>query len=247
MWTSKPLGRYQVLVLAAGMFTACTNGGTPGHGSPAPVVIQPSADGAPLAIPVVDDNVRHDTLLIQVTFDLGDGTHLMVASNVEETFEGLRLYHYRARPDSSAEILHVSAPAYDSWTMLPTFFGEGNGPDGKWILANFGERESWGQKVMWFSNGFHDRGFMHAALPERIEDENGPRLKCTNIAPHMRLAHHGDTAVFTFACDSVFLYDDHQGRTDIILPGGSLRYTYHPGNGLLLWIDGRPRPTQRPT
>ncbi|MBX2973836.1 MAG: hypothetical protein KF797_12095 [Flavobacteriales bacterium] len=216
----------------------------------APPVIAHGA--APVEYPVVDDNIRHDTLLIQTTFDMGDGTFVMVASNKEETFEGLRLYHYRARPDSSAEILHVSAPAYDSWTMLPTFFGsrasageEHEFVDG-WILANFGERESWGQKVMWFRDGFHDRGFMDVALPERTEDENGSQLKCANIAPHTRLANSGDTAIFTFACDSVFLYDDLAGRNDIIVPAHSIRYTYHPQAGLELWCNGQRRAVKQP-
>lgn len=240
MWTSKCGHTWALVVLIGACGTKPEGQGVPSH---PPVATVP---GGPLALTMVDDNVRHDTLLVQVTFDLGDGTHLMVASNVEETFEGLRLYHYRARPDSSAEILHVSAPAYDSWTMLPTLFGEGAGLNDKWVLANFGERESWGQKVMWFQQGFHDRGFMHVALPERMVEEDSTFLRRTNIAPHMRMDQRGDTTFFTFACDSVFLYDDNAGGVDLIVPSSSIRYILHPGAGLILWIDGQPRPTPRP-
>lgn len=244
MWTNKPSHRPWIALGAVVTFLAAC-GDRPEHDDA--VATTPGAP--PLEVPVVDDNVRHDTLLVQVTFDLGDGTYVMVASHREETFEGLRLYHYIARPDSSAEVLHVSAPAYDSWTMLPTFFGLGRSttdtmPMDRWILANFGERESWGQKVMLLQNGFQDRGFMHAALPERVVEEGRSSMKCANIAPHMRFATSADTAIFTFACDSVFLYDDHQGRTDIILPARTLRYTFHPHDGLVLWVDGRPRPAQ---
>ncbi len=86
---------------------------------------EPALNGfsGPLEYAVVPDNVVHDTLLVQVALNLQDGTNIMVASNIEEKFEGLRLYHYRALPDSSAEVLSVSVPAYDSWSMLPTFFG----------------------------------------------------------------------------------------------------------------------------
>lgn len=213
---------------------------------PRPPIVLSDEPGAPLPFPMVEDNVKHDTLLVQVTFDAGDGTFLMVASNVTETFEGLRLYRYRALPDSSALIISASSPAYDSWTMLPTFFGPRATLDSTWTLANFGERESWGQKVLWSHGGFTDRGFLHVALPERITENDSTFLRRTNVAPHMRWATSGDTTVFTFACDSVFLYDDELGATDIILPGKSLRYTLHPAAGLELWVNGQRRAVKQP-
>src|SRR6188474_799733 len=76
--------------------------------------------GIPIAYAQLEDNVKHDMLLIQTTFDLGDGTFVMVAGNVQETFEGIRLYRYRLLQDSTPEILAYSSPGYDSWTMLPT-------------------------------------------------------------------------------------------------------------------------------
>jgi DNA-binding MarR family transcriptional regulator len=44
------------------------------------------AGSAPFAFRAIEDNLRHDTLLIQTTFDLGDSTFVMVASP-EETID----------------------------------------------------------------------------------------------------------------------------------------------------------------
>lgn len=185
--------------------------------------------------PQVADNVKHDTLAVQITFDMQDGTHLMVASNTEETFEGLALYRYRAKVDSSAEILARSAPAYDSWTMFPTFFREpgSNGP--LLVFANFGEKQSWGQKVMLLdSTGFTDAGFLEVALPVRVNEQDSAYLKRESIAPVLRL--FGDT--LEFACDSLYIYDDGAGGRDRIVAAREAHYVI--GNGQpTLYMNGR--------
>jgi hypothetical protein len=196
-----------------------------------------------------DQNVYHDTLLVQTSFDLGDSTFIMVASNVDETFEGLRLIRYRFLPDSTVERMAWSAPAYDSWTMLPTFFplDTVHPDDANWVLANFGEKESWGQKVMLLDWEFMDMGFMDVALPERVMEDDTLRLKRRNVAPYMRYSEHGDTAVWLFACDSVYLYDDQEGHLDQVLHASRLRYTFEANEGLSLWVDGRKRTVKRPS
>jgi hypothetical protein len=203
---------------------------------------------APFAFRQFDQNVYHDTLLVQTTFDLGDSSFIMVASNVEETFEGLRLYRYRFKPDRTVEMMAVSAPAYDSWTMLPTFFPTDTlyPDDALWILANFGEKESWGQKLYWLDWDFNDMGFLDVALPEREMEDDTLRLKRRNIAPHMRYMEQGDTAVWLFACDSVYLYDDQAGGLDQVLAAQRLRYTFHRDEGLALWVDGKKRLVKKP-
>lgn len=211
-----------------------------------PVAIEPehSVPGSsPFAFEAIEDNIAHDTLLIQTTFDLGDSTFVMVAQNVEDTFEGLRLYRYRFLPDSSVEMMAISSPAYDSWTMLPTFFPLDTAypDDANWVLANFGERESWGQKAMLLDWEFMDVGFMDVALPERIVEDDTVRLKRRNVAPYMRYSESGDTAVWLFACDSVYLYDDQEGQMDQVIHARRLRYTFEANEGLALWVDGRKR------
>ena len=195
----------------------------------------------------MEDNIRHDTLLIQTTYAMGDGTFLMVASNVDPGFEGIRLYRYELLADSNAHLLSYSTGGYDSWTMLPTFFDIPNPPGTYLILANFGERESWGQKLMFMDSTFTDLGFLDVAFPQRITEGDTSFLKRTNVAPYGRLALHNDTAVFTFACDSLYLYDDMAGQNDLLVAANLVRYAYHPETGLVLWYNGQPRPVKLPS
>jgi len=217
---------------------------------PAAQVKDTIVSGAPpFAFTAVDDNIRHDTLLIQTTFDLGDSSFVMVASHREEKFEGVRLYRYRANPDSSAELIAASSPAFDSWTMLPTFFPVDTAHPGQtaWVLANFGERESWGQKLFRMSQDFVDMGFMDVALPERVEEDGQLALKRRSIGPSTRYEERNDTAYFRFACDSVYLYDDQAGHMDQLLPARAVHFTYHPGEGLALWLNGEKRLVRKPS
>ena len=204
---------------------------------------------APLVFRQFDQNIHHDTLLVQTSFDLGDSSYIMVASNVEESFEGLRLYRYRFKPDSAVEMMAISSPAYDSWTMLPTFFPLDSAfkTDVMWVLANFGEKESWGQKVMLLDWDFMDVGFMDVALPERVMEDDTLRLKRRNVAPNIHYLEQGDTAVWLFACDSVYLYDDQAGKLDQVIAAERLRYTFHRDEGLALWVDGKKRLVKKPT
>lgn len=230
------------MALFALLITACT--GTPEEKKAAPTV---EHGAGPVVFEALDDNIRHDTLLIQTTFNMGDSTYLMVAGNVEPKFEGIRLYRYQLLPDSNAHVLAYSNGAYDSWTMLPTFFSIPDPPGTYLILANFGERESWGQKLIYMDSTFTDLGFLDVAYPEHITESDSSYLKRTNLAPYGRLALHSDTAVFTFDCDSIFLYDDMAGHNDLIVPAHSIRYTYHPETGLMLWRNGHGRAVKQPS
>jgi hypothetical protein len=191
-----------------------------------------------------DQNVYHDTLLVQTSFDLGDGSYVMVASHVEDTFEGLRLVRYAFAADSSVYVRAVSAPGYDSWTLLPSFFpvdsAHVNGP--LWVLANMGEKESWGQKVMMLDSTFRDIGFLDMAYPERVMEDDTLRLKRRSIAPYLRLLQRGDTAYWGVACDSVYLYDDLQGHQDVVLAAHRVRSITTIHGTSALEIDGRVLP-----
>lgn|GEM_PF-2573888 len=197
--------------------------------------------GGPIPYAEIADNVRHDTMLIQVTFALPDHHYMMVASNIEEDFEGLRLYYYTLGPDSSANSVAVSSPAYDSWTMLPTLFADPRDSSRHIVLANLGERNSWGQKVLVLSSGYRDLGFLDVALPERIQEEDTAYVKLKNIAPHARCFPEHDGLRFEFACDSVYLYDDLRGGLDLTLPASSVHYTWDAGRGITLWVNGEAR------
>jgi hypothetical protein len=56
--------------------------------------------------------------------------------------------------------------------MLPTFFEDPRASSGHIILANFGERESWGQKVLSLNEGFTDLGFLDVAYPEHMQEDD---------------------------------------------------------------------------
>lgn len=193
----------------------------------------------------MDDNVFNDTLYVEVTFDLKDGTHMMVARSQRETFEGLQLMHYKARPDSSAEVIAISTPAYDSWTMLPTFFLPDQRED-MVLLVNFGERQSWGQKVIGFGKeGFTDIGFMDVAVPVTTEEDEERAYRLENAGPLARVTGNAKDLRITFATDSLFLYDDLRGGTELILPASRVEYRIRSGR-VFLAIDGKEVEVVRP-
>ncbi len=240
--------------LFALLLTAC---GTP---SAPPTVAPTKAPNAPLTwpsfarldrleMPIVDDHTISDTLLSQVTFGLPDGSFLMVAGPEDEARDdGLRLYHYRLLNDTTAQYLAYSGPAYDSYTMLPTFFGDAASKHGPWLLlANFGEKDSWGQKVMVLDqDGFHDLGFVDAAVPERRPQADTVFLRLANIAPHIIARQHGDSVFLDLGADTVHLYDDLQGHRDTLRSGASTGYVIVRNGGFLLRDGQRLLPVSPP-
>ncbi len=192
-----------------------------------------------LDLAILPDNVLHDTLLVHTTYDLGDGLFLMAAQNNNYNREGIRLYLYRPKADSSAELLAWSKPGYDSETMLPTFFTNGHKADGMVILANMGERQSWGQEVFWLKDGkISGLGFLDVAVREwRTVDDSTYQFR-TSIAPRTVVTGADGMFDFAFTGDSLQLYDDLQGHSEVMLPTGAVRYRY--GNGWRLWLNGRP-------
>ncbi|MBS1568061.1 MAG: hypothetical protein JST45_01335 [Bacteroidetes bacterium] len=229
------------------LLAACSNPGTPTSTSediPAAgqePLLQNARTYHPLNLPNLDDNVRNDTLLIYTTHALGNGEFVMAARNVEETREGLRLYLYKPRADSSADVLAVSKPAYDSEVMLPTYFSTGDTADGTIILANYGGLESWGQNVFWLKNGhFRDLGWLDVA--ERTFKVRMDSLQQwrTTIAPLTNVNGANGQFDLTFQGDSLMIYDDLQGGREVMLPTSRIRYRYD-GRSMVLLVDGKPR------
>lgn len=189
--------------------------------------------------PIVEDNLRHDTLLIQVTFDLGDGTFVMVASHQEGSFEGLRLYRYRVDPQGAVNMLAVSSPAYDSWTLLPTFFRKTGDLSTLIVLANFGEKQSWGQKAMILdAQGFKDLRFLDVALPTVVHEVDSTYIKLVGAGPRARIIETDGGLTFEFAGDSLFLFDDLHGHRDTIVAAKDVRYVLE-GEELRFVLHGK--------
>lgn len=192
-------------------------------------------------LPTLDDNVRHDTLLIYTTHDLGNGRFVMAARNIEEDREGLRLVLYRPRPDSSAEVLAISKPAYDSAVMLPTFYATGDTADGIIILANYGERESWGQNAFWLKDGrLIDLGWLDVAERTWVEQDGERQQRRVSIASHTEVAGIRGQFDFTFNTDSVQLYDDLRGDIEVMVASPRILYRFD-GKDMVLWMDGEAR------
>lgn len=229
------------LVTAATLFIGC--GGdvrTESSSVASDSTTAPVAGWKQRSFPMVEDNVRNDTLLVQVTFDLGDDTFLMVAGNVEETREGLRLYLYRPLPDSSAEVLASSKPGYDSFTMLPTFFTTGSPEDGLVLLANMGEKQSWGQEAFWLKDQrFHYLGFLDVAVREWRTAGDTTQQWRTSIAERTLVSGGNGEFEFGFTGDSLQLYDDLQGHHEVMFPASAVRYRGANGQAQLV-INGTP-------
>ena len=240
------------LVLA---LAACGNGAEPsvGQGDDRKAVqVADTAWGADaktyilMDLPNLDDNVKGDTLLVYTTHQLGDGLFVMAAKNNEDTREGLRLYLYSPKPDSTANVLAVSSPAYDSFTMLPTYFSTADTADGLVILANFGEKESWGQKVFWLRDRqFKDLGWLDVAHREwKMRDDSIVQWR-TNIAPYARVQAKDGQFLITFTGDSLQLYDDLEGHQELMFPAGSVAYRFD-GLHMVLLVDGKERLPKHP-
>lgn len=194
-----------------------------------------------LDLPNLDDNVRHDTLLIYTTHAVGNGEFVMAARNKDDTREGLRLILYRPRADSSAEVLALSKPAFDSDVMLPTFFATGDTADGIVVLANYGAWDSWGQNAFWLKDHrFRDLGWIDVAertWETRVDSLQQRRL---NIAPKTLVTGIDGQFDFSFTTDSVQLYDDLLGAHEVMVPAGRIHYRYD-GQRMLLVVDGKAR------
>lgn len=197
--------------------------------------------------PIIEDNLKHDTLLVQVTFDLGDGTFVMVASHQEGSFEGLRLYRYRVDPQGAVNMLAVSSPAYDSWTLLPTFFRKAVDPSTLIVLANFGEKQSWGQKAMILDEqGFKDLRFLDVALPRVVQEVDSTYIKLVGAGPRARIIETDQGLTFEFAGDSLFLFDDLRGHQDTIVAAKDVRYEL-AGGELRFVLNGKPIVVPQPS
>lgn len=238
------------VTLFALLVSACGSPETPGNTTGPDVdkrSYAPIVSGGPISFPAVDDQVSHDTLSIQTTFDLGDGSFVMVASHVDAQDnderqmigDGLRLYRFKPGNQGAVEMMAVSSPGHDSWTLFPTFF-EDPSRKGTWIIAaNTGDRDSWGQKVYLLSeSGFEDLGFLDVTLPERQDDGT---LRLRNVAQHLRCTLEADALRLSFACDSVFLYNDLKGGVDQVLPATSVEYRMGGNGRLELWVNGEQR------
>ncbi|MCB0759100.1 MAG: hypothetical protein KDC01_11615 [Flavobacteriales bacterium] len=211
--------------------------------------VAPIANAKPFHLrdlPNLEDNVRDDTLLIYTIHGLDDGTFVLAGKNMEDNREGLRLIQYRPRSDSTAEVLAVSKPAYDSEVMLPTFFTTDDTADGIIILANYGGLQSWGQNVFLLKDHrFTNLGWLDVAARGWRTRLDSLQQWRTNIAPQTWVSGADGQFEFSFTTDSVQLYDDLQGHLEAMFASDRIRYRYD-GKRMILLVDGLPRFPKEP-
>ncbi len=247
--------KYTLILLASLALASCSS---PGDRSADETVVDTTSAQSPIAplarakpfhlldLPNLEDNIRHDTLLIYTTHGLSDGTFVLAGKNMEDDREGLRLIQYRPLPDSSAEVLAVSKPAYDSQVMLPTYFVTNDTADGVIILANYGGLESWGQNVFWLKDHqFKDLGWLDVSERSWTTRMDSLQQWRTNIAPKTLVSGADGQFEFTFTTDSVQLFDDLQGGSEVMLPSNRIKYRYD-GKEMVLIVDGLPRYRKEP-
>lgn len=247
--------KYNLIVLAALAMASCSSSGERSADEAAldtaltPIPIAPLAHATAfhlLDLPNLEDNIRNDTLLIYTIHELGDGTFILAGKNVEDNREGLRLIQYHPRPDSSAEVLAVSKPAYDSQVMLPTYFASDDTADGTIILANYGGVESWGQNVFWLKDHqFTNLGWLDIAEHGWKTRFDSLQQWRTNIGPKTAVSGADGQFEFAFTTDSLQLFDDLQGGIEVVLPSNRVKYRYD-GDEMVLIVDGKPRYRKKP-
>jgi hypothetical protein len=241
------------LILAGCALIACGEGAPPEEKKDEqPTATAPTLPASAKAyeridLPNLDDNVKHDTLLIYTTHALGDGTFIMAAKNKDAADDGgLRLYQYRPKPDSSAEILAYSKEGFGSYTMLPVYFKTSDPADGWIIVTNMGERQSWGQEAFWFKdNTFKHLGWIDVAKREWKTEDEGTIPWRTTIAPQVLVHGENGSFEFSFTGDSVQVYDDLKGGSERMFPASAVQYRYDNGHWWLV-INGEAREVKVP-
>lgn len=180
----------------------------------------------PLELSNLEDPIVHDSLLVHNTFDLSGGQALMVARSTEEDFEGLKLYLLRD-VGGNTRVVSNSTGAYDSWTYIPTIFVSPNGRD-TLILAETGERESWGARLIRLKGGlFTDLGFVDMAVRaskfDELEEKEVEVLR--SVVPYTGITCNNGTLFIEFNT-SVHVFDDGQGGLDTLYPANAIHYVW---------------------
>lgn len=175
------------------------------------------------------EEINIDTLFIQVAFELNPQRWILIARNIDEDPEGLKLL--LIDPTKGNKLLYRSKGAYESMILHPTFFVPDNEKTPWVILCALGMDESWGQNLF-FMNGdeINEIAYLDIAKKEDADPslyENGERL--ADIAPDTKVIKNKTGYHFTFGCDSIIYFGELGDKVDPILKGSSIGFTYFEG------------------
>ena len=180
-----------------------------------------------IALMPIEDHFELDSILIHNTYELSIGHFMMVARATEESFTGLQMHLYTLK-DSLPIISASSTPAYDSWIYLPTFFVSPDQQD-TLLLAEIGERESWGARLLRIEDGvFEDLGFIDIALRDKKFDEELEKdvMFLKSVASNTSIREIGEDLIVSFGPEPLHIYDDQLGNSDTLYPADHVIYEF---------------------
>ena len=180
-----------------------------------------------IALMPIEDHFELDSILIHNTYELSEGHFMMVSRASEDSFIGLQMHLYTLM-DSLPIVSASSTPAYDSWIYLPTFFVSSDRQD-TLLLAEIGERESWGARLLRIHDGvFVDLGFIDIALRDHKFDEELETdvMFLKSVASNTSIKANGEGLIVSFGPEPLHIYDDQLGNADTLYPADQVIYEF---------------------
>jgi|GEM_PF-6889520 len=174
--------------------------------------------------PEVDVDPGNDSLWYHLVLDIPGDKWLAVAQPTNENNRrGIRMQLMSMNVDSTFSVHTESSPGYDSAKLFPTFFKDAQGR--LIILADTGERQSWGQKVYLLNNErFEDLGFLDVGTVAYTEEDGQQILAPTTIAERVTIEQTKKGLEFRFSGKDLVLFDDGKGNLDTIIDASSICY-----------------------
>lgn len=174
----------------------------------------------------LDLDPGNDSLWYHLVIDIPGDLHLAVAQPTsDDNRRGVRFQLLKEGQDSTFHCETESSPGFDSAKLYPSFFSNDMGQH--IILADTGERDSWGQKVyLLVENKFYDLGFIDVGSVNYDEDQETleQSLSPQSIAKNVTISSDANGYRFTFDLEEFVLYDDQKGNLNQIVPSSQWSY-----------------------
>jgi len=168
----------------------------------------------------------NDSLWYHLVLDIPGDLDFAIAQPTEETNRfGIRFQLLDNKADGTFECKGESSPAYDSAKLFPTFFKNQAGQH--IILADTGEKVSWGQKVYLLDNGtFYDLGFIDMGTVDYATNLESDSLELSpqSIAPRLKIEDSKKGLEFRVDGETMVLYDNGKGKLNQVVSCNKWHY-----------------------
>lgn len=175
------------------------------------------------------ENILIDSLFIQVAYKLGSKRNLLIARNIEDDVQGLKLL--LVDPSDNNKLIYRSSGSYESMTLHPTFFVPNNSSYPTIITCGIGMLESWGQRLFIMKGDtLNDISYLDIAAKIEVDSsftEKGFELK--DIGPYAKVKMDETGIHLSFLTDSLIYYGEKDEITDPILNAKEVEYTLYDG------------------